>query len=110
VARNNSDKPLVMAGGPVTIILQSRRDLGSAGAPCGGYLAYGEVVGDDVPDASTRRLNAPHVFEMIERALGRNPEFGSLVRLRLHVEVLDEPAPSPKACHNPWPAHRCRRG
>lgn len=72
-------------------------------------LACGEVVPPNAKDASVRRLNAPSVFEVIERALGQNPEFGSIVEIAVRVKIVKKGKPSKKRCHNPWPAHVCRR-
>lgn len=89
--------------GTVKVVLTSERGLSYAGAPCQGYMQYRELATDD----AIRKLNPPHVFDLIERALGDNPEFGSVVKLTVTVEVVKRGAPSRKRCHNPWPAHRC---
>lgn len=87
--------------GTIVVDLKSERYVGAADAPCQGYMRY-------VEHRSSHATRTPDVFDLIERALWRHPEFGSEVRLVVYIEVVKEARPSTKTCHNPWPAHTCR--
>ncbi|HEX7095672.1 MAG TPA: hypothetical protein VF183_07300 [Acidimicrobiales bacterium] len=86
--------------GETSFVVESVRDLHHGGTPCAGYMRY-----EERPLPDKRILSQPDVFDIIQRALGDNPEFGSQVRLTVQVEVIVEGKPSRKKCHNPWPAH-----
>lgn len=94
----------VKSEGSTTFGLRAERSLGSAVAPCGGYYNLVEHTAKD----STRRINKPDMYDLIRRALGGHPEFGSEFEITVTVRVVEHGRPSTKKCHNPWPAHRCR--
>lgn len=88
--------------GSTTFGLKSERSLGWAGAGCQGYYNLVEHTAKD----STDRINAPKMFDLIERALGTIPEFGTEFEIEVTVRVKKHGKPSKRKCHNPWAAHR----
>jgi hypothetical protein len=89
--------------GFTTFGLRAERRLAHAGAPCSGYYSLVEYSSKD----STKQINTPDMFDLIKRALGSHPEFGSEFHVRVEVTVTKRAKPSTKQCHNPWAAHRC---
>lgn len=89
--------------GTTTVLLKPARNLGWSGAPCGGYYHLKEFKAKDETD----RINCPQMFDLIERALGHYPEFGSEIEVIVQIRVVKRAKPSPKKCHNPWPSHGC---
>lgn len=86
--------------GSTKVLLRPDRGLGWSGAPCGGYYQLVEFRAEDATD----RINSPTMYDLIGRALGHHPEFGSEIEVRVFVRVVRRARPSAKKCHNPWPA------
>jgi hypothetical protein len=90
--------------GSVTIHLKAVRNVGSASTPCNGYYELVEHLSEN----STRRLNAPSMFDLANRALQGLPAIDSELEVTITVKVTKAVKQSTKKCHNPWPAHKCR--
>lgn len=90
--------------GTATFGLIANRNVSYAGAPCSGYYNLVEFTSKD----STDKINSPSMYDLIERALGHHPEFGTEFEITVQVKVTRRGVASTKACHNPWSGHTCR--
>lgn len=89
--------------GTVVFGLKAERRVSHASAPCSGYYDLVEYTSRD----STAKINSPSMYDLLKRALGTLPEFGSEFSITVSVVVTKRAKRSVKKCHNTWPAHYC---